>query len=444
MSRKPTATSVPASRISRLTHLGSMTAGVAGNMALGSLAEISKGRRPAMRDLLLTPANLTRIANRLAEMRGAAMKIGQLVSMDTGDVLPPELAQIMARLRDDAHIMPPSQLKQVLNSHWPKGWLQAFQTFDVHPIAAASIGQVHRAKLKDGRDMAIKVQYPGVARSIDADVANVGALIKMTGLLPKGFELGPYLEEAKAQLHEETDYLREATHLRDFRALLANDERFLLPDVHQDWTTEAILAMDFIDSVEIESVADTEQDTRDRVARTLIELMLAELFRFATMQTDPNFANYRYQPATGQIVLLDFGATRVIAPEIAAIYHRLLKAGLDGDRVRLRSAALELGLFVESTEARHADRITGMMEMLFAEITAAPEMDFGTTDLTRRMQVEGTALAEAGFVPPPLPVDALFPQRKFGGMFLLAARLRARVPVHALLREHLEDAASVG
>ncbi|MEO1026207.1 MAG: AarF/ABC1/UbiB kinase family protein, partial [Pseudomonadota bacterium] len=77
-------------------------------------------------------------------------------------------------------------------------------------------------------------------------------------------------------------------------------------------------------------------------------------------------------------------------------------------------------------------------------ITAAPEMDFGTTDLTRRMQVEGTALAEAGFVPPPLPVDALFPQRKFGGMFLLAARLRARVPVHALLREHLEDAASVG
>lgn len=437
MSQKTTASTVPASRLSRLTHLGSMTAGVAGNMALGGLSELTKGRRPTMRDLLLTPSNLTRIANRLAEMRGAAMKIGQLVSMDTGEVLPPELSQIMARLRDDAHIMPPAQLKQVLNANWPKGWLQHFAKFDVHPIAAASIGQVHRAQLKDGRDMAIKVQYPGVARSIDADVANVGALINMTGLLPKDFELAPYLDETKAQLHEETDYLREATHLRRFLALLDGDDRFLLPQVHDDWTTDAILAMDFIDSDEIETVADAPQETRDRVARTLIELMLTELFTFATMQTDPNFANYRFQPDTGRIVLLDFGATRQIAPEIAALYRKLLKAGLEQDRASLHDAALTLGLFAKDTDPQHAAHITDMVEMLFAEITTSPKMDFGTTDLPRRMHVEGTALAEAGFIPPPLPIDALFLQRKFGGMFLLGAKLRARVPVEALLRHHL-------
>ena len=266
----------------------------------------------------------------------------------------------------------------------------------------------------------------------------------MTGLLPKGFELAPYLDEAKAQLHEETDYLREASHLDSFRALLSGDDRFVLPQVQEDWTTDAILAMDFIDSTEIESVANASQDIRDRVACTLIKLMLAELFTFGTMQTDPNFANYRYQPETGHIVLLDFGATRVITPGIAAIYHRLLKAGLDGDHDTLQGAALELGLFAEDTEPRHASQITGMIEMLFAEITANQELDFGTTDLPRRMHLEGTALAESGFIPPPLPIDALFVQRKFGGMFLLAARLRARVPLQSLLRDHLETSLPIG
>ena len=170
---------VPSSRISRLTRLSTMTAGVAGNMALRGAAELGRGKRPQFRDLLMTPANMSRVADQLAKMRGAAMKVGQLVSMDTGDVLPPELADIFARLRDDAHFMPPAQLKKVLATHWPNGWLGQFQSFDVRPIAAASIGQVHRAQTRDGRDMAIKVQYPGVAQSIDSDVANVGALVRM-------------------------------------------------------------------------------------------------------------------------------------------------------------------------------------------------------------------------------------------------------------------------
>lgn len=438
MNNKPDVSAVPASRLARLTQLGTMTAGVAGNMALGGMAELGRGRRPAMRDLLLTPSNLRRITDRLSEMRGAAMKIGQLVSMDTGDVLPPELAEIMARLRSDAHTMPPSQLKQVLNSHWPKGWLQAFARFDVHPIAAASIGQVHRAQLKDGRDLAIKVQYPGVARSIDSDVANVGALIRMSGLLPKGFELAPYLEEAKAQLHEETDYLREAGHLTGFRGMLGDDARFVLPEVQEDWTTDGILAMDFVDSVDIDTLVDASQSVRNSVATRLIDLMLRELFEFRRMQTDPNFANYRFQPETGRIVLLDFGATRDIDEKIAKLYGRILVAGLQQDREAMRAHVLELGLITDDTDAAHAARIVAMVDMLFAELTAAPILDFGTTDLPRRMQAEGMALAEDGFVPPPLPIDALFLQRKFGGMFLLAARLKAQVPVCGMLETYLK------
>ena len=187
------------------------------------------------------------MTEQLAQMRGAAMKIGQLVSMDTGDVLPPELSAIMARLRDGAHVMPPAQLKKVLGAEWPAGWLARFEQFDVHPIAAASIGQVHRARTRDGRDLAIKVQYPGVARSIDSDVANVGALIRMSGLLPKGFALAPYLEQARLQLHEETDYAAEGRHLARFGARLAGDARFVVPGEAPEWTTGTILAMDFVD-----------------------------------------------------------------------------------------------------------------------------------------------------------------------------------------------------
>ena len=166
--RRDKGLAVPATRLGRLSRLGALTAGVAGNMAMGGMAQLGRGERPDWRGLLMTPKNVTRIADELSKMRGAAMKIGQLVSMDAGDVLPPELSQIMARLRDNADFMPPSQLKKVLASQWPAGWLKDFSRFDVRPIAAASIGQVHRATLRDGRELAIKVQYPGVARSIDS------------------------------------------------------------------------------------------------------------------------------------------------------------------------------------------------------------------------------------------------------------------------------------
>ena len=430
----PRGLAVPSSRIARLARLGRVTAGVAGNMAVGGLAKAGRGQRPNMRDLLLTPQNITRVADELAKMRGAAMKMGQLMSMDTGDVLPPELSQIMARLRDDAHVMPPKQLKQVLNDQWGDGWLRGFKRFDVRPIAAASIGQVHRALTRDGRDLAIKVQYPGVARSIDSDVSNVGALIKLTGLLPKGFALGPYLEEAKRQLHAETDYAAEAAALRQFLTLLESDTRFVVPAFEADWSGPQILAMEFIDSVPIEDIAALPQAAREGIAHDMIDLMLRELFGFNLMQTDPNFANYRYKHDTGQIVLLDFGATRSLGPSVAKDYRALFAAGLARDRDALHTCALNIGFITDDIADPHRDRILSMMDMVFEALTENPAFDFADTTLSKRMQAEGMALAEDGFVPPPLPMDALFLQRKFAGMFLLAARLKARVPVVEMIK----------
>lgn len=422
---------VPASRTARLTRLGSMTARIAGNMALGGMGQLSRGKRPNMRDLLLTPANVGRITDELAKMRGAAMKIGQLMSMDTGDVLPPELAEVMGRLRQDAHFMPPAQLKQVLNAEWPAGWLGHFQKFDVRPIAAASIGQVHRAQTKDGRDLAIKVQYPGVAQSIDSDVANVGALMRMSGLLPKGFDIRPYLDAARAQLHEETDYGREGTCLSQFGDLLAHDARFIVPVLSPDWTTQNILAMTFVAGISIEETLDLPQDRRNLIAADLIDLLLHELFTFGTMQTDPNFANYRYDRANGKIILLDFGATRAIDPVIAAQYRALIRAGLASDRDALRSIALDIGFFDETTQAHHQDIILDMMMLVFDALQ--DPFDFTDPALSREVQRKGMILGDAGFIPPALPIDVLYLQRKFGGIFLLAARLKAQLPLRTIL-----------
>lgn len=427
---------VPASRIGRLSRLGAMTAGVAGNMALGGMAQLGRGERPDWRGLLLTPSNVTRVADQLAKMRGAAMKIGQLVSMDTGDMLPPELAQIMARLRDDAHFMPPAQLKKVLGAQWHAGWLRDFARFDVRPIAAASIGQVHRAQTRDGRDMAIKVQYPGVARSIDSDLANVGALIKMSGMLPKGFALTPYLEEAARQLHEETDYLREASCLNRFRALLAGAEGFVLPHVHEDWSTESILAMSFVEGRPIEDAQSADEGRGNLIMERLIDLTLRELFEFKLMQSDPNFANYRYDPDTAAIVLLDFGATREISEEISTFYKDLFISGLSGNRSVVQELCVTIGFIDEKTSTAHREQVFDLVDMAFDGLRV-PILDFGDMTHTRAMQIKGEALARDGFVPPVLPMEVLYLQRKFAGMFLLGARLKAKLPVADMLRARL-------
>lgn len=432
---------VPARRLARIGQLGTMTAGVAGNMAINGLAQWGRGRRPAMKDLLLTPGNIGRIADQLAKMRGAAMKVGQLVSMDTGDMLPPELAQIMARLRDDAHFMPPAQLKQVLNAQWRKDWLNQFKTFDVRPIAAASIGQVHRVILRDGRDLAIKVQYPGVAQSIDSDVANVGALIRMSGLLPKGLDLAPYLAEARAQLHEETDYAREGGQMTRFAGLLADAPQFVVPQLDAEWSTPQILAMTYVQGVPIEAAMQYPQDVRDRITAQLIALTLQELFQFGFMQTDPNFANYRYQSETGRIVLLDFGAARDISPLIVDQYRRLMRAGLQDDVAGMMQIAQDIGFIGAETKPAHREQVIAMIRQVFDYLREGPQIDFTKSALSQRLQAEGIALAEDGFVPPPVPIDVLLLQRKFGGVFLLASRLGARVDVLSMLGDYLTEPA---
>ena len=368
------------------------------------------------------------------------MKIGQLVSMDTGNFLPPELAHIMARLRENADSMPPFQLKRVLAAQWPDNWLESFKSFDMRPLAAASIGQVHRAQLNDGGSLAIKVQYPGVASSIDSDVENIGVLIKLSGLLPQEFELTPYLQEVRQQLHEETDYQAEAVHLRRFQVLLGDTPHFVIPRIYDDWSTPSILAMEFVSGISVDEVAGLSQKVRNQVAKHLVALTLQELFEFGVMQTDPNFANYRYQPDTQRIVLLDFGATREIAPSVIAQYRQLIHAGLAKDDIALMEAADDIGFVSTKASAAHREQILRMMQLIFETLSASEVFEFSDQAIAKQLQADGLALIADGFMPPPLPIDVLLLHRKFAGIFLICARLSAAVDIVALLQPYLIDA----
>lgn len=428
--------SVPRGRLARLGAFGRIAGGVAGGVLTGGARQLASGQRPRLGDLVLTPGNAARVADQLAHLRGAAMKLGQMISMDAGDMLPPELSAILARLRDRAHHLPPGQLQAVLAREWGADWRGRFRHFQAHPIAAASIGQVHRATTADGRTLAIKVQYPGVAESIDSDIDNVATLLRLSGLLPATLDVAPLLDEAKRQLREEADYVREAAQMQRYAALLADDPRFVVPRTAADLSTPRILAMDFIEGIAIEALEDAPQDRRDRVAATLIELVLAELFDFGVMQTDPNFANYRYRADDGRIVLLDFGATRDIGAETAGGYHRLLMAGLDGDGDRVRSAALAVGFLGDAAVARHRALVDRMIGVVLDELGGEGRFDFGDRAFVGVLREQGMAMARDRDIWHLPPAAMLFVQRKISGTALLAARLRARVDVRTLVERH--------
>lgn len=429
--------SIPRGRLSRLGHFGRLAGGVAGGMAAEGIRRLAFGERPHLGDLLLTPGNAKRIAERLSHLRGAALKLGQMISMDAGDLLPTELASILASVRDQAYRMPPTQLDRVLRREWGADWRRRFSRFEVTPVAAASIGQVHRATLPDGRMLAIKVQYPGVRSSIDADVDNVATLLRLSNLLPPDLDLQPLLHEAKRQLRDEADYLREGDQMRAYGERLRGDDRYVVPGLHPELTTPEVLAMDYVEGQPIETLATAPQDQRDRAITMLIELVLRELFDFGVMQTDPNFANYRWQADKGALVLLDFGATRPVPPATAASYRALIEAGLAHDRDRIRDIAVETGFLGAKAVANHRPAVDRIIAAIDETLGRPGLFDFGDRAFVPVVREEARALLgdrTTWHVP---DVETLFVQRKVSGTALLGARLKARADVVALAKSAL-------
>ncbi|BDI60944.1 ABC1 kinase family protein [Qipengyuania nanhaisediminis] len=428
---------VPSGRLARMGTFGRLVGGVAGGMAAEGARRLARGEGLSARDLLLTPGNARRLTDRLSHLRGAAMKLGQMISMDAGDFLPPELAQILGSLRDQARFMPTRQLDRVLSNEWGADWRRRFKWFNPRPIAAASIGQVHKAMTRDGELLAIKVQYPGVAKSIDSDVDNVMTLLRLSGFAPPELEVEKLMDAAKRQLHEEADYRREGAQMALYRERLAGEGGFVVPRLVEEFTSDTILAMSHEEGVGIEDLANEPAERRDEATGRLMRLVARELFEFGVMQTDPNFANYRYRRETGEIVLLDFGACRAVDPKVANDYRRLIKAGLEGDRDEILAATIASGFMAPVVYEKYPDRVERMIAIVLDEMREDRKFDFGDRAFVPLLREEGMAIAqdrETWIFP---PVETLFVQRKVSGTALLGARLGAKVNIRRLVEEVL-------
>ena len=428
---------IPTSRVGRFARVARMASGVAGGMLAEGTRQLRAGKRPKARDMLMTPANARRVADQLATMRGAAMKVGQILSMDTGEFLPRELADILARLRSEARYMPPQQLQKVMTEAYGEGWESLFYGFENKPLAAASIGQVHKTLSPDGRKIVLKVQYPGVAASIDSDVDNIATLLRMSGLLPAELDIKPLLDDAKRQLKDEADYHKEADFLQAFGDMLRDDQRFRVPEVLPDLTRTTVLAMTYVSGDPIESIVKLPQEERDRVMSALVELMFMELFELRMVQTDPNFANYQYRRQSGEIVLLDFGATRRFKAGFVNNYRKLVKAAMKEDHDRLVAAAERLGYAMGDADSEYRALVLDLFLLALEPLREEGPYDFGRSTMAARMSELAEEVTDYRDFWQAPPTDAVYFHRKLGGMFMLASRLKSRVDVHQLIKRWL-------
>lgn len=430
---------IPSSKASRLRQFGRLAGGLAAGMAAEGVRRLASGDLPNPSELLLTPQNAMRLAERLSELRGAAMKVGQLLSMEAGDLLPRELSDILAHLREDAHQMPMTQVADVLDQAWGEGWTRRFTRFHFQPLAAASIGQVHEAVTHDGQRLAVKIQYPGIGDSIDADVNNVARLLTLVRALPEEIELDTLLNEAKRQLHLETDYLTEARQLEAYRAMLGDNQDFVMPEILHGLTTREVLAMTFVPGESLESLELTPRPIRNRIVSALLSLSLREVFEWNLVQTDPNFANYRYDRETGRIGLLDFGAVRDYPREIGRVLRGLLRAGVREDHAAIDQAAMDAGYVHREDTPAYREAIRTLLIDATEPARASGGYDFAASDLAARMSEKVMRLRfEQQFWRLP-PTDLLYLHRKLGGLYMLCTRLRARVQVHRLVEPYLAD-----
>lgn len=439
--RKPRERRVPSSPFTRALGFAGLGAGLAWGTVQESAKRLVFGT-PSSQDKqsayspFLSDKNAERLALALCRMRGAALKIGQMLSIQDESLVPAPILAALDIVRQGADVMPKSQLNQVLDAELGADWSTKLTSFDYEPIAAASIGQVHKAT-KDGMEVAMKIQYPGVADSIESDIENVKLLLDYTNLIPKGLFLDRAIKVAKVELSRECDYELEAANQKQFRSLLSDAEGFYVPLVVDDLSCKRVLSTEFVSGIPIDKVASLNQETRNYVGRKLLEITLMELFVFRFMQTDPNWSNFLYDEATNTINLIDFGAARDYPKRFVDDYLRMVVACANGERDDVIEMSKRLGFLTGEESEAMLDAHVQAGFIVGLPFSNPGGYDFRSSNITHSMSSLGATMLRHRLTPPPDEVYSL--HRKLSGAFLACIKLGAVVPCRELLLEVYKD-----
>ena len=434
LSEKENAKRLPISSMARTTLSAGLLLRLGINTSQSLMSDLFSVKRPDLKSALISKKNVTATVDTLKNLRGAAMKFGQLLSLDETVILSPDLAAIFAQLQSSGYSMTPSQLKKVLNHNWGDDWLKHFKYFDVRPFAAASIGQVHKATLKSDEVVAIKVQFPGVKQSIDSDLATLKFIMKTSGMLPENFPLEHYLSQCGDLLKRETNYELEAENINLFSGFLNGSKVIHVPKVYNKLSTDQTLTMSFLEGRELSNIMEFDQSARDEISLNLIELLFNEIFNFKMVQTDPNLANFLLTRGGKSICILDFGACCRVSEDTHRLYKELLSVALSLDLNCIKSFLQEKNFIPQETSMAGTKFLENIISVTINELSKDETFDFQKSKVFQLIVQENLNLYFDLIPSSVLGSDFIFIQRKIFGLILFFRSIGTKLPLLKILK----------